>query len=87
MAYMDVLLDFLPDQVTHVSIWSDGPASQFKNRYIAAAIASLEKAQKVARRVEFFALHMGRGLLMVRTSGSAKRFVWDKVRAQKHKLT
>ncbi|XP_072180506.1 uncharacterized protein [Diadema setosum] len=86
VAYLDVLLDFLPDQVTHVSIWSDGPASQFKNRYIAAAFASLEKAHKVHIEWNFFATSHGKGPVDG-IGGSAKRFVWDKVRTRKHTVT
>ena len=34
VAYIDYLLNTLPAPVKTVSIWSDGPSSQFKNKYI-----------------------------------------------------
>ena len=42
VAYVDMILDTIPASVKSVSIWSDGPASQFKNRYIAAALHTLQ---------------------------------------------
>ena len=32
VAYMDVILDQIPEHVQDISVWSDGPSSQFKNR-------------------------------------------------------
>ena len=37
VAYVSRLLDDIPATVKSVSIWSDGPSSQFKNRYIAVS--------------------------------------------------
>jgi len=39
---MDCLLEEIPETVREVSIRSDGPASQIKNKYIAAALIHLQ---------------------------------------------
>lgn len=61
VAYIDKVLDGLPKTVMIVSIWSDGPASQFKNRYIAAAIPALQKKHHITIRWNFFATSHGKG--------------------------
>ena len=35
--YMEIIFEMLPHLVQTVSIWSDGPSSQFKNRFLVAA--------------------------------------------------
>jgi len=47
VAYIDKLLDDLPIIVKLVLIWSDGPSSQFKNRFISASIPVLQKKHGV----------------------------------------
>ena len=42
-AYIDIILNRLPPTVNKLSIWSDGPASQFKNRYIFASLKALSE--------------------------------------------
>lgn len=46
---MTKIFEVLPLKVKQVNIWSDGPSSQFKNRYIAAAIPILQ--QKYTERI------------------------------------
>ena len=41
VAYIDRALEDLPSSVKIVSLWSDGPRSQFKNKYVAAAMNDL----------------------------------------------
>ncbi|XP_033100548.1 uncharacterized protein LOC117104010, partial [Anneissia japonica] len=43
IAYIDKLMEMLPNNIRRLSIWSDGLASQFKNRFISSAIVSLEE--------------------------------------------
>lgn len=43
MAYLYTLMLRLPKTTKVVKIWSDGPVSQFKNKFIAAAIVLFEK--------------------------------------------
>ena len=47
LAYVDMILETIPASVKLVSIWSDGPASQFKNCYIAAALHTLQAKYKL----------------------------------------
>ena len=47
MAYVDMILETIPASVKSVSIWSDGPASQFKNRDIASALHTLQAKYKL----------------------------------------
>ena len=44
--YMDIIFEMLPDSVQTVSIWSNGPSSQFKNRFMVAAVPLLERKFK-----------------------------------------
>ncbi|KAJ8033178.1 39S ribosomal protein L13, mitochondrial [Holothuria leucospilota] len=85
-AYMDVLLGYLPDSVSSISIWSDGPASQFKNRYMAASLHPLGKAHKIDIEWNFFATSHGKGPVDG-IGGSAKRFVMQKVLNGQHIVT
>lgn len=62
-----------------VSIWTDGPASQFKNRFIAAAIRKFELKQKITIHWNFFATSHGNGI-----GGSVKRQVWTAVQSRKN---
>lgn len=43
VAYIDRILEEIPEAIEDVYIWSDGPSSQFKNRFITASLAILEK--------------------------------------------
>ncbi|XP_030827949.1 uncharacterized protein LOC115928135 [Strongylocentrotus purpuratus] len=78
IAYLDVLLGYLPDTVTSISIWSDGPASQFKNRFVAAALCTLQEAHKIQIKWNFFSTSHGKGPVDG-IGGSAKRFVMQRV--------
>ena len=55
VAYIDYLLDSLPTTVNTVSIWSDGPSSQFKNKYIAAIIDKLQDKHQITITWNYFA--------------------------------
>ena len=61
IAYLDKVLDGLPDHVKKVSLWSDGPASQFKNRYIAASMDTLQCKHKLEIQWNFFPTSHGKG--------------------------
>ena len=52
---MDHILESLPKSLEEVCIWSDGPSSQFKNRYVAAALCKLQKCGLIIQQ-NFFAL-------------------------------
>ena len=83
IAYMDLILGDLPDSVKSVSIWSDGPASQFKNRYIAASIPILKAKHKLnIIKWNFLATSHGKGPVDG-IGGSVKRHVWMQVKTRK----
>jgi len=81
LAYLDMLLDELPDSVRSLFIWFDGPASQFKNRYIASGIAALQEKHKVDVHWNFFCTSHGKGPVDG-IGGSVKRYVRNKVSAR-----
>lgn len=85
VAYIDRALEDLPSHVKIVSLWSDGPRSQFKNRFVAAAIKDLESKHDVKIKWSFFATSHGKGPVDG-IGGAAKRFVWDAVRLRKHSV-
>ena len=64
VAYIDHLLDTLPAIVKSISIWSDGPSSQFKNRFVVAAISSLQEKHNIDITWNFLQLHMAKAQLM-----------------------
>lgn len=59
--YLYKLLLQLPPTVTIVKIWSDGPSSQFKNKFIAAIIPLFEKKLNLKIFWNFFATSHGKG--------------------------
>ena len=82
VAYMDRLLEEIPETVKKVSIWSDGPASQFKNRFIVSALPPLQEKHDLQITWNFFATSHGKG--PVYGIGSAvKCLVWNYVRSRK----
>lgn len=80
MAYVSRLLDDIPATVKSVSIWSDGPSSQFKNRYI--ALHALEEKHGINIMWNFFATSHGKGPVDG-IGGSVKRHVWTAVKTRK----
>ncbi len=82
LAYIDRLLEDLPPPVQVVSIWSDGPSTQFKNKFIAAAIPALEKKHNIKIKWNYFATSHGKGPVDG-IGGSTKRFVWQNVSSRK----
>lgn len=61
VAYLHKLLSNLPRTVKILKIWTDGPSSQFKNKYIAALIRLLEKEYNLKIFWNFFAASHGKG--------------------------
>ena len=77
-----MLLEMIPNSVKNVSIWSDGPASQFKNRFIAAAMISLQTKHCLNIHWNFFATSHGKGPVDG-IGGAVKRYVWTAVQQRK----
>lgn len=82
IAYMSRLLNELPSTITDVQIWSDGPSSQFKNKYIAAAIKVLEQVKKIKIQWNYFATSHGKGPVDG-IGGAVKRGVRNAVMREK----
>lgn len=61
--YLYKLLTDLPSSVKILKIWSDGPSSQFKNRYIAAVIPIFEKEFDLKIYWNYFATSHGKGCI------------------------
>lgn len=61
VAYIDKLLEEVPSEVENVSLWSDGPRSQFKNRFIAASLGILQRRHKTNITWNYFATSHGKG--------------------------
>ena len=59
-----------------VSICSDGPPSQFRNRFIAAAIPVLEAKHQLYITWNFFATSHGKGPVDGIGGSVFKRYVW-----------
>ena len=57
--YISCLLDDLPSGVKTVSIWSDGPTFQFKNRFILASFPVLENKYNVKITLNIFVTSHG----------------------------
>ena len=86
MAYINHLLDNIPSITKTVSIWSDGPSSQFKNRFIVAALKSLQEKHNIQITWNFFATSHGKGPVDG-IGGAVKRQVWNAVKTRKHIVT
>ncbi len=86
VAYIDYLLDNIPSTTKTVSIWSDGPSSLFKNRFIVADMKSLEDKHKTKITWNFFATLHGKGPVDG-IGGAVKHQVWTAVKTRKHIVT
>ena len=80
--YIDYLLSTFPKSIKTVSLWSDGPPSQFKNKFIVSLIPVLEKKYDISIRWNYFATSHGKGPVDG-IGGSVKRQVWNAVRSRK----
>lgn len=59
--YLVKLLERLPESVKILKIWSDGPSSQFKNKFIAAVIPVLQEKFHIKIIWNYFATSHGKG--------------------------
>ena len=80
--FTDKILAKLPDDVREVKIWTDGPASQFKNKYVIAAMKALScNCHGVKLVWNFFATSHGKGPVDG-VGGTLKRIAAEKVRSR-----
>ena len=76
------ILAKLSERVTEVKIWTDGPASQLKNRYVIAAMKELSRNCYDVKLVwNFFATSHGKGPVDG-VGGTLKRIATDKVQSR-----
>lgn len=59
--HVDKILNEIPKEIESVNIWSDGPTSQFKNKYIAAALPTLNEKHNLKINWNFFTMSHGKG--------------------------
>lgn len=82
VVYMSKILDLIPEYVTEIRVWSDGPSSQFKNKYIAASIKTLQDKFNKNIIWNYFATSHGKGPVDG-IGGSVKRQVRQAVLSHK----
>ena len=61
--FIDQILSNTPDEVKDIKIWTDGPASQFKNQYVMASMPMLSAKHNVKLSWNFNATSHGKGLI------------------------
>ena len=76
--FTDQMLSKMPNWVQEVWVWTDGPASQFKNRFIVVTMDLLSK-HLIKIRWNYFATSHGKGPVNG-VGGTLKHFPADKVR-------
>ena len=79
MTFIDQLIsDLLSKEVKKLYIWSDGPSSQFKNKFVANTLLWLSEKHSVNIEWHFFATSHSKGCVDG-VGGSIKRHVTQKV--------
>ncbi|XP_037049030.1 uncharacterized protein LOC119083416 [Bradysia coprophila] len=78
VAYLYKLFSSFPSTIKTIRIWSDGPTSQFKSRYIASVILRFEELFKIKIYWNFFATAHGKACIDG-IGASVKKQVQDKV--------
>lgn len=68
--------------VTHIHIFSDGPSSQFKNKYIVYLLKKLQEMCGLELNWHYFASSHGKGAVDG-VGGTVKRSVWNAVATRK----
>ena len=61
VSFTDQILSNTPDEVKHIKIWTDGPASQFKNQYVITSMPMLSAKHNVKLSWNFSATSHGKG--------------------------
>ena len=79
--YVDKILESLPQNIKKVHFWSDGPTSQFKNKFVAKSIGLLQKRHKMTIHWSYFATSHGKGPVDG-VGGALKREIWTKVKTR-----
>ena len=82
---VSTLLGQFPKTVKKVDIWSDGPSSQFKNRFIVAALPLLQQLSNLSITWNYFASSNGKGAVDG-IGGTIKRHVYNSVLLRDHNV-
>lgn len=78
------ILKKIQDNIDSLSFWSDGPASQYKNRFMFAFLPHLQKKFNIQRiKYNFFATGHGKGPVDG-LGGSTKRMVAESIKRRSH---
>lgn len=77
--FTDHILTCLPDGVKEVRVWTDGPASQFKNKFVMAAMKVLADQHNVQMMWNFSATSHGKGPVDG-IGGTLKRMAAERVK-------
>ena len=72
--------------IEHVNVFSDGPTSQFKQRYLFSNLHSWEKEYDFKLTWNFFATSHGKGVVDG-IGGTVKRTVWRHIKAERAHVT
>ena len=75
----ELLKNILPTDITNLSIWTDGPSSQFKNRYIGVVLKWVAQNFSLSIDWNYFATSHGKGPVDG-IGGYVKRFAEKVVR-------
>ena len=75
----ELLKNILPTDITNLSIWTDGPSSQFKNRYIGVVLKWVAQNFSLSIDWNYFATSHGKGPVDG-IGGNVKRFAEKVVR-------
>ena len=76
------ILSNTPDEVKHIKIWADGPASQFKNQYVITSMPILSAKHNVNLSWNFSATSHGKGSIDG-VGATLKRQAMEKVQIRK----
>ena len=83
IVFMDELLSKTPKEAGKVKIWSDGPNSQFKNRFVMRTLKFLSKKHTITIQWNFSATSHGKGPVDG-VGATVKREAWTKVRSRQN---
>ena len=76
------LLSYLPNEIKMIDFWSDGPASQFKNRFAGVMIKHFQSKRDISIRWNYFATSHGKGPVDG-VGAIVKRFVTQRIITRK----
>ena len=81
VVYLEYLLNIYAVHGSNILLWSDGPRSQFKNRFMARFMEMSEENHASNIRWNFFATSHGKGAVDG-VGGVLMRRAWNKVKAR-----